>query len=278
MGAPEALFCSILEAEYAQVVAIVESIIQLPLAGLVSLKSVYQRLYHVTYLAIESAIDVIEAQILAIYEMLATNVNDFREDWCRIAYACKPLTDVLFDPDGPLSVFLSPSEIDAVEDSYEEFNNIVCKNGLLDLIDGYGDKAFEYLTEQIKKLRERLNPVENYLDELIQDYLNLVNDSGIYEWLDKLNEWMDCGFAVCESMATALNYQEDTLNKMSMKIQGNSYVFAAQEWVTQVYDKKEFMNDRLNQLENLIESWSDTAERKTLVPSLGKKPDELAKG
>jgi len=273
---PSVMFCTILENTYNDIVFILDTLIQAPIMAMGQLKSQFERMFSITYKSIESALDVLEKQLYLLVDMLTTNISDYKDEWCQIAYVCKPLTNVLFKYDYPL-YWLSDEEKEDAKNNYETFNNLVCKNGLSNLIDGYKDMLLVEIEAKLDALKKRLG-VSQILDEWIQVYLNSVYDSGIYEYLDKLDEWMDCGFELCTSLETALNKQEDSLDRVSMEKQGNSYVFVVKEWAQQVYDKQDELDTKMRNLDDLIDGLKNDNSQTSWFKSGGKSPDELAKG
>ena len=273
---PELMFCQMLENTYNDLVSILDTLIQIPVMALQQLKSLFERLFSLTYKVIEAALDVLEKQLYLLIDMLTTDIKDYRDDWCRIAFACPPLTNMLFEAEYPL-FWLSDSEKADAKANYDTFNDLVCKNGLENLISGYSDLLLTEIEAKLDALKEKLG-VSQQIDEWIQEYLQKVGESGIYDYLDKLDEWMDCGFALCTSLETALNKQDDSLDKVSMEKQGNSYVFVLKDWAQQVYDKQDELDTRLRNLNDLIDDMKNDNSRTSWFKNGDTPPEDLAKG
>jgi hypothetical protein len=275
---PEVMFCQMLETQYNQIVFIVDTLIQLPKMALQVLRSAYERIYSILLKGIGAALDVIEAQLYLLIEFSTVEIKDYKDDWCKIAYACKPLTDLLFKDGGVLAFSgINKKTRNEWRGNYNLFNEFVCRDGLSDLISNYRALMLDELRDKIKNLKDKLD-ISPMLDRLTQAYLDKVEDSGIYEYMDKLDEWMDCAFAVCTSLETALNFQEDSLGTMALEKVGNSYVFKkALDWSNNVYTYQTELDLQASKLDNLIDELSSGASKQSIFDRGGKGRDSLMK-
>lgn len=271
MLSPSAMFCTMLEQQYAAIVAQIDLLIQFPATALSMLNSNISRLFAVTYNVIEAAILALEQQLLNILGLDDIDQGNV-SSWCSIAQECEALIDLLVDSGLLASILPSGVSVSDVLNNYEKWEKYVCKDGLGDLIDGWIDDALQTIYDQIMSLRDRLLGALG-IDELIDKYLQAVEESGIYDLLDQLDKFAQCAFEICDYVSTASNSSEDTLERLSMEKQGAGYVFVTTPLIESVYAKDEELNTRLDDMERLIQDYLGGTNNK---PE-GVSPDESMK-
>lgn len=216
MAKPESLFCSMLEAEYNALVSSIEGLINLPAFALARLKSNIQRLINVFYIGIKSAILILEEQLIVLLGLDKIDQSESRLDFCRIAFECQALTELLFDPNNNLLSFLTPQQKQDIQSDYNEFEKYVCKIGLRGLIDNYVAIGLDAISNQLDLLEEKL--LEQLgIDKLIQDYLTVLQDSGIFDLLNDFNKFAKCGFGICNFVTTSENKKSEYEDKLSVQ-------------------------------------------------------------
>ncbi len=235
MSKPESLFCNMLEAQYNALISAIELLLGAPAFALARLKSNIQRLFDVLYAAIIAAIEILAAQLDELLALGAIDQNESKMAFCRIAYACQPLRSVLFSSGNPLLFFLSDQEIQDAQNNYQVFEDLICKVGLGSLLDSWTNVALDAIEAQLDALEAQLLGALG-IDDLIDAYMQLLEDSGIFDFLEQLDEYAECAFEVCNWLETSDNKKEEIYEKLGVKKSGSSFIFDVVDDIQKVYD------------------------------------------
>lgn len=262
MSAPENLFCSMLKAQYDALLASIELLIQAPASALQMLLSNIKRIFDVMYASIIAALEVLAAQLDTLLGLGDIDQNETKLAFCRIAYACEPLQDILFSTSKPLLPFLTAQQIDDAKNNYEKFEEFVCKVGLKGLLDQWTNVAIDEIGEQLDALQNRLLGALG-IEELIENYMRAVADSGIYDVLDSLKKYGNCAFEVCNYANTSDNTIEEVENKLGIVQAGTGYVFLVTDNIQKVLETDDNISVSIAKMRARIDKWKNEGIRDT---------------
>lgn len=274
MGAPEALFCSIVQAQYAATTAAIQIAIGIPSLALKLLKSNLQRVKLVVYAALGAAVDVLVAQLDAIFKLVDVKNSDNGMGFCQVAFSCKALMNALFDEDSRLLPFLSDEDKQNAKENYKLFEKFVCKNGLEALVLAFIDEQVDKIEEKIDELEEKLLGAIG-LDDLIAAYMQKLQEpifdgKNIFELLALLDDFAECAFSVCNVVATSQNKGEEFQEKLQIEKNGNAFSFVMGELEESILEEDAKMRKKMQEMRDKIKRWRDQK-----VTEAGTKPDEV---
>ena len=277
MAGPEVLFCNILKAEYTALVSIIESTITAPLLALNVFKSTINRTNHLIYLVIEAALDVILAQLDELFKLINIDRNE-TSDFCRVAFACETLVNKLFDPSNDILSFLSAPQKASAQTDFEMFELYICKGGIQQMIQNW-------ITEQVDAIEAQLNIYTAQLlestgvDALILAYMNALSTpiyggQSMLDLLDLLDAFGNCGFGICNYVATSSNKLEDYGERLSITQEGASWTFVdVDDKIQDFYDMEIEIQQKIALAQAKIDRWRSDA-----VGTLGIPKDETMGG
>lgn len=250
-GDPESLFCAMLQAQYQVIVGILETALQIPSQALQLVKACVQMLQYVAFAAVDVLLTKIEGWISEMFDLENVGLENARRNFCSIAYSCKILTDYLFGPSSPLkSIGYDDSELAAMQNNYVKFEEIVCNKSFAGLLDQFKTSILGDISKWLDDAEQTITNDWLKLERLIALYNQALEDSGVYEYLDKLNDFAECAFAACNVISTTENKQEDIADKMKLINDGGTWTIN-----TDLYSKALNMRDELRvRIEKLRES------------------------
>lgn len=266
----ESPFCSMLEQYYSFIVSQIKSILNLPVYALQALKTIFQRLYNLTYKVVESTLEILIAYVDKTLGLSNFDKSQGRNDFCAMAYECEAVIDFLFNEDSPALLGLgsgsgmsllkrmgiSDEKIALAKSSYTNFEEIVCKQTLMGLINQWSNEALAYVSLQLDELEEKMG-VTSFLDDAITDYLSKLEEYKIFEYLDQFDKFAQCAFATCAFVETASNYKHSISDKLSIQRKNGSWMFKSQEWTEKVYSKNEEILGSIQGVRNKINQWTN---------------------
>ena len=266
----ESPFCSMLEQYYEYIVSQIKSILNLPVYALQALKTLFQRLYNITYKIVEDALEILVAYVDKTLGLSNFDRSQGRNDFCAMAYECQAVMDFLFNDDSPallglgsgsgMSLLkrmgLSEDDINSAKNHYDQFEDIVCKQSLMGLINQWSNEALSYVSKKLDALEETLG-VTSFLDDAISEYLSKLEEYKIFEYLDQFDKFADCAFATCNYVETVANYKHKISDKLSIDKQNGSWLFKTQEWTDKVYAKNEELLGSIQSIRSTIDNWTN---------------------
>ena len=135
---------------------------------------------------------------------------------------------------------------------FDQFRRLICEAGftvefgisyikqLFNFIKGAVEEYLAFITRQWKRLKL-----------LAEEYLNMVIDWGVIDWLEKLMSFFTCAFddsASCAEIATADNFYQDAMAKLKLQKDGEGYDLS-KEYKNSIYGPLEGAKKMAKQLQ-----------------------------
>lgn len=135
---------------------------------------------------------------------------------------------------------------------FDQFRRLICEAGftvefgisyikqLFNFIKGAVEEYLAFITRQWKKLKL-----------FAEEYLNMVIDWGVIDWLEKLMSFFTCAFddsASCAEIATADNFYQDAIAKLKLQKDGEGYDLS-KEYKNSIYGPLEGAKKMAKQLQ-----------------------------
>lgn len=135
---------------------------------------------------------------------------------------------------------------------FDQFRRLICEAGftvefgisyikqLFNFIKGAVEEYLAFITRQWKKLKL-----------FAEEYLNMVIDWGVIDWLEKLMSFFTCAFddsASCAEIATADNFYQDAMAKLKLQKDGEGYDLS-KEYKNSIYGPLEGAKKMAKQLQ-----------------------------
>lgn len=261
----EATYCKMLDTYYQGIVSTVDLALAFPQMMAKRIIVFIKRLESVILATIEK-------QLLAIIELIGNlkpfkdfNKNKKIKAFCTALFKCQAAIQMLVD-------IGTISQADA--DNFSNFERLVCRVGLSDFIknylgsllsslrtqaDEYANVAIDWVEEQL--IKKFINPYNSFLAGttpfpgtnryLIIPLTSTRTLTGIYEIMDALNAFAECGFAVCDFVTTAANKQDDWKTKLKIDDSGNF----ADKWMTGILEKADNIENYVSQINSTIDGF-----------------------
>ena len=282
MASPEKFFCSVAQAEYDGIVALIEQLLLLTPHALRLLKSSINFYKRFTLEVVDKNLQVWEQRFLDWADL--SQAGDFdkqreaRMQFCRAAYVCTAVREAMFPESGndPAWVNSIPQairdqlRIGSNTSTYEVFERFVCKLSLRSILDNFR----RYLVEELEKLLDQwLEQLGiNKIDQWIADYMNALGETGILEALARLDSFLQCFFEACDFVQTAANYKDDAAEKIQLEQVGDGWQFKTADWITDVSAQEQNLRTRIRDLKSKLVLFEDDK-----TTGSGTKPDEVMK-
>ena len=273
MASPEKMFCSMLEQQYGVVTTLIDSALAAPAFALSSLRSAILRIKNIVYAAISASLDVLATQLNTVLGLDDIDRNETKEAFCRIAYECQALRDILFSEDtlDVMFFWLTDSQKQQIQDNFDDFQELICEIGLANLINGWTDSILNTISEELNKLADKILGALR-IQELIDKYLTFLDESGIFDLLNQLDSFANCGFAICDFIATASNGKEDYEKKLNIQQVNGSWVYVIDNALQSVYDEDAKLTAKIDSMRRQISLWRNNQVRDA---KKGKRIDEI---
>lgn len=272
-GDPESLFCAMLQSQYQVIVGMIEMAIIAPSQVLQLVKACIQMLMNVSFIAIEILLAKIEAWISDMFDIENIGLENARRNFCRIAYSCKILTDYLFGSSSPLrSLGYTSLELIEMKNNYTKFEEIVCNKSFKGMLDQFKTSMLGDVSVWLDEAEQKIINDWLKLENLISKYDTALEDAGVYDYLNKLNDFSECAFAACNVISTTENKQEDIADKMKLINDGGTWTIDNSLY-SKALAKKEELQARINTLRGQMIDCSN----KEPNPNDGVNPEDIAK-
>ena len=187
--------------------------------------------------------------------------------WCGKLWNCLALLAELIDEnswlvrkirdwmDSQCKTSKLPNQLAAIAQAakdFDQFRRLICEAGftvefgisyikqLFNFIKGAVEEYLAFITRQWKRLKL-----------LAEEYLNMVIDWGVIDWLEKLMSFFTCAFddsASCAEIATADNFYQDAMAKLKLQKDGEGYDLS-KEYKNSIYGPLEGAKKMAKQLQ-----------------------------
>ena len=269
---PESLFCMMLQNVYNTTVALIETAVVLPLTALQILQSALQMIEFVVFAAIDIALTALEQLILKLFDLENASLENARRNFCKIAYACVALTNYLFGSSSPLRALgFSQAQLDEMKNNYSKFEEIVCQGSFKSLLDQFKNSLLVDIDSMLSGFTDQIDAAQTKIDRLSAKYQKFLLDSGIYDYLGKLDEFAQCAFTACNFIATGENKKSDVMDKLKLSQDGENYNINS-SLTGSYYALQGSLTERIASLR----SWSQKCANRDPNPNDGIPLDKLA--
>lgn len=187
--------------------------------------------------------------------------------WCGKLWNCVALLAELLDQDSwlvrKLREWMSsqcktsriPDKIAAIAEAakdFDQFRRLVCEAGFtVEFGISYIKQLFNFIKGAVEEYYGFINRQWKRLKLLAEEYLNVVIDWGIIDWLEKLMSFFMCAFddsASCAEIATANNFYQDAMAKLKLEKDGEGYDLS-KEYKNSIYGPLEGAKKMAKQLQ-----------------------------
>jgi hypothetical protein len=247
MVKPESVFCRLLEIQYNTLDRSVETALYLPLRVLREVKSNFSRVQNIIVNEVDSQLDFYEALLIETLILGRLSTIQGFSNFCQVAYSCRALVNLLVSPSTPYLDFVSPSVKAQLSANYDLFEANVCNLGIKRIVDVFSQEVLQDIIDAVTLLREQLED-ELRLDEMEEKYLEALNSSGILTLMDSLENYVNCGFSICNFAVTSSNRIEEVADKLSLSVSGTSWTPDFDSMLEDYYVVRERMYTRIDEI------------------------------
>jgi hypothetical protein len=274
MAIQETLFCSMTEAIYDALVALIEMGLTIPVQFLNSIKSFIRKVELLILTGIESSLETIERKLFAFLDATKLNpdTSEQKNNFCALLFSCDALRESLFDPDDTTgesdATFVKFMGLEIRNQIragyYDVFEKYVCKLSLRAMIDNFIDFSLLSVADQLSELRLTLLDALN-INTLVDEYEDLLETEigstgkSIYNMLDDMDKFSQCAFGACNFINTSSNQQEDFAAKLFIEKIGDEWVVNLTELTYEMDMNGEIL---LNTIDELL-AFANRTEEKT---------------
>lgn len=242
---PEIIYCQIATQLYQQVVALIEVALPVPQLLYRSFISNIKRINSIIYASIETAIVIIEQQLISILNIDALDLLDIKANFCTTLAQCDALVNIILSPSNDLLGLTLAEKIQA-KASFEKFEELVCRTSLRSLFENFTDDLLDNISEQLDKLERQL--LDQNLFQVVEEYLEKLRLNGILDEFDKLDDFLNCGFALCNFSVAATRKKEEFEELLQVeKVEGRYYLLV-NDFIEETFAKDEELRTRLAKL------------------------------
>ena len=278
---PEKLFCTVLEKQYDSTVMLVENALLFFPNYLRILKSNVRYFEKFVLDTVESELDVIEKKMLSWFDLIKIESldrnKDRKFDFCEVAYRCLALRQTMFPSNGNDPAWVTSIPLNVRNSfrvgsgSYDTYEKYVCKLSFRKMLSDFIDSLVSELEAMIRDISNKL--IANKLDEWIEDYFLALARLGIYDLLDTLDAYAQCGFGICNFIQTSVNYREDVEDRTLSTKTGNGWQFKSNQYINSIYLREEKIKQKIDYLSQKINTFKTDKTNGSNV-----KTDEIMKG
>lgn len=249
----EKLFCQILQHTFNTKVDLIEAALFLPLRGIRDIKSNVLRVEALVYSTLKTELLRIENLIIEILFLDQINQLASVQNFCQVAFNCEMLVRELIDSNNNYLSFLDTTTRSLVSANYTLFEKHICILGLRTIVSNFTNKALTDLRARLISLSNELNN-QLRLDEMKENYLEILEDSGIIPLLNDLKRFLNCNFAICDWANTANNKLDEYAEKLVIVTSGSSWTEDVDSLLDNYNSLHTEIEDKIDELINLIDN------------------------
>jgi len=214
MSSPSSVSCSIISKAFDDTIILVEEVLLEPVRIARSIENNCNMLINSLYPIIIFQVNSIENNILSVLHL--NFVNDLEDGgFCNALFACQAFKNIIIEQHSLYLPWLDQSVIDQLNTNFDVFQRDICLIGMKNLANAATDTL---LSQYITKLQDLLQSFTDALrlNELITRYQNILTASGIFGYLDTLEEFTRCLTSVCDYSSSSSNKLEDIRKKLHL--------------------------------------------------------------
>lgn len=183
---------------------------------------------------------------------------------CKAFYECKAFANLMVDS----LPFETDEERQNILNNYEQFEKIVCRLNINTFLTNWRVGAMGSLKDILNGITEDLNfediirAIEEYEERYNQFLVNTkVLGKNIFEWLEFLDTFKNCGKAFCDIVNSVANLEEEVASKTFLRrsVEGQRVIYL--EDITRgILQKNADINKKINELNIEIGSYLDCSK------------------
>lgn len=247
---PEEIYCILLQDLFRSSVRIIEAAITAPLFIYRTFLNSLKRISSLLQYTVETDIYIIEQEIIKALAFDDIDLLKNNSDFCNVLRQCEALLNIILSPDNKL-LGLTAEQKELVLTNEQQFEDLVCKQSLRNLFENYTDSLLADFDEQLDRLEDILNSYK--IIDLIDKYLQNIQDTGILDLIDDLNKFNNCAFSLCDVSTMSENYKNDLAEKLGLEEQNGTWFVNFDEFINEIIEKQEELNRRINDIRLIIE-------------------------
>lgn len=268
----EELFCDMIELQYDAFIALIDAAINFPRMALQIVKSVIQAATFLVFEVVRSGLIIAEQEIIKYLNIDGIDLSKTKDGFCQVAWECAAIRDKLFN-------LINVS--DSVKTNYQEFEDIICKQGLRSLLENWVqenlldtlDKTLQNWIDDIQRVFDEIdNEIQKYIDWLLTSEI-LGTGKSFQEWMEELDKYADCAFGLCNWALTSSNKKEDLLHDAGVKQTGSGFVMVLNEY-NEFLSEKETLEEWIRSLQTKIQ---EGTPKRGSANQGGFSPDDIAR-
>ena len=274
----EALFCTVMEAEYNAFVAIIENIIFLPQTALSIVKSLLQAANKLAWELIRSGIVALEQLLIGALNFDGFDLSTMKDNFCQVLWDCAFMKNTLLEwlgVDGEDKIKVPGYPRQTV--TYPMFEDLICKQGLRSFAEDFiQTEVLNNMATELTKIDAKIDEVYNKANKEVIDFTDRQLKKKLFgtgksfeDLMVELDKFAQCAFATCNFALTSSNKKDDLLDGLGVTWSQSEarFEFVLDEWI-------EFKNERGD-----LKEYVNILRRKlaTNTPQRGVQPDEISR-
>lgn len=222
---PEEISCATLEMYYKLIIDLIDRGIELPAQALMSLNNQIKTMDNVILNDYLDTIDEIETNlrnICGVSDILDASLDSNTGDmsFCELLYQCEAFGRLIFNESvRGMFVNLIPTVPEDVKpqltSDYTLFSTWICKLSLDQILGNMSQILGDRIFDLVKNLKEELLDLFK-IDDLIDEYINFLHASGIFELLEQIDTFARCAFAICDYATQSRDTKKDILSRLGL--------------------------------------------------------------
>lgn len=256
---PAEIFCKILQNQYNTKIDLIEAALYLPLRGIREVKSNILRVEKLVYVVTKTELTRIENLLIEVLFLDQINQLASVSNFCAVAFQCSKLVEVLVDSSYGYLSFLDATTLSLVSADYSLFEKHVCILGLRQIVSNFTTDILAELRARLVVLQDELDD-QLRLDEIRERYLEILDDSGIFDLFNELKKFLLCSFEVCDWASTAQNALDSYSDKLAVvNTSGSSWTDNIEATLLDNYnDLQDELDTKISDLISLIDNRNPT--------------------
>jgi hypothetical protein len=210
------------------------------------LRKIYDRIMAITQRLKNAIVKGLASIVKELYSTLRSHLgldtlsnNLFRTRFCEVMYKCRPMIrklasylgedfySWLYGPDpikfGDLSKYGLPADMKFTS-KYEAFEYFSCRLSLRGLLQNTANGYIDAMSAFIGRLLNYCDPtwwlknsyLGRLLERMIRRYENIFKEY-VLPYMERLGDFMDCPFALCDFKASTKNFMDDFRNRYKVE-------------------------------------------------------------
>ena len=209
----ELLYCNILKSSYINIKSIITTVTVIPKKLLNRTKSTIKLITRIQLKKILNSLKLQNKSLDNILKLKNINKNVKLQNVCDVINSCIALKT-------ELATFPSFSGVDFTDS--QEVTEKICKNGLNELLNDVVLNNIAKVSNFLGEISTELIEIGNEISNLENIYNNTLNtrvsplDKNIYEYIDLLDDFIDCGFSKCTVKNESRDFKSELIKTLAI--------------------------------------------------------------